>query len=273
MPLPDDFNPWEHLQQTLIRTYNKQVVDEFNDTTDDDDLNVPRSSLKIACRIRDDDSANMVLTRMLFFYMTAGKAADLQAPIYGMPIEHYQSRVVHKPQVCLYFQQDTDSVPQGRRAVVAEIKFRLVGSRWDAIAESELLTLANDIKREFASSKGFRWSKGELLYTYKHLEHGMNFQIYALNKTTAVDLIKKIYDLVSFTYDPDYLVEHKSDRTFPNTPGTVTILGKARKTPVKRPTVFVRFQKATVDIYGLPNPIILVGFRWRHKNAMVHWDL
>ena len=272
MPLPDDFNPWEHLQSTLIRTYNKQVVDEFSDTTDDDDLNVPRSSLKIACRIRDDDSATMVLTRMLFFYMTAGKAADLQAPIYGVPIHDYQSDVKYKPQVCLYFQQDRDSVPEGRRAVVSEIQFRLVGSRWQTLTEAELISLGNDIKREFATPRGYRWSKGELLYTYKNFEHGMNLKIYSLNKTTAVELIKKIYDLTSFTYDSDYLVEHKSERSFPNTAGTVQILGRARKTPIKRPTAYVRFQKATIDIWGLPNPIILVGYRWRHRKALVHWD-
>jgi hypothetical protein len=272
MALPTEFNPWEHLQNTLLQTYNKQVRDEFSDLTEEDDLTVSRSSLRVACRIRDDDSAIMVLNRMLLFYITVGKAADFQAPIYSNPLEEYGRNAKYKPQVCLYFKQDNSDVQQGRRAVESHIKFRLVGSRWETVTEAELLSLANDIKREFASSKGYRWSKGEILYTYDHQEHGMCLHVYSLNKQTAIDLIKKIYELVPFTYDNDYIVEHKSERNYPNTPGTVTILGKSRKTPVRRPTVYVRFQKASVDIYGLPVPIILVGFRYRHKNALVTWE-
>ena len=272
MTLPDEFNPWEHLQSTLIQSYNRHVAEEFNDLDDDDNLTVPRSSLRVACRVRDDDSAPMVLTRMLFFYMTVGKAASMQAPLYGMPIQDYASDVKYKPQVTLYFKQDEGSVPSDRQPVRCIVSFRLVGSRWEVITEAELTSLANDIKRIFATGSRYRWSKGELLYTYRHHEHGLNLKIYALNKSTAVNLIQAVYDLIPYSYDSDFLVEHRSERTYPNTPGTVTILGKARRTPVKRPTVFVRFVRATCDIWGLPVPVTLVGFRWQHKNALVFYE-
>jgi hypothetical protein len=270
--LPEGFSEWEHLQSTLIRAYNQDVREEFSDALDDDGISTPRSSLKIACLVKDDDSSTMTLTRMLFYYMTVGRAAAMQPTIFGVKKEHYEEFVTYKPQVTMFFAQDADSVADGRRPSEAEISFRLVDDTSHTITEAKLKAVANRIKTEFCAGSGYRWSKGELLVTYKDLGHGLNLKFYVLNKSTAIELIKKVCDVTQQPYDEKLIISHSSERSFPNNPSNQTILGKSRKTPVRRPTVFVRFRYASCAIWGLPNCIHLVNRRWRNPAALVFWD-
>ena len=36
MPLPDNFSPWEHLQDQIRLIHNREVADYFRDAADDD---------------------------------------------------------------------------------------------------------------------------------------------------------------------------------------------------------------------------------------------
>jgi hypothetical protein len=92
MALPDSFSEWEHLQSTLITYHNKGVRAEFADIEPDDALDIPRGSLKRACLLKDDDTVDMTLLRLHLFFFHARKAADLQAPIYGIPITDLDER-------------------------------------------------------------------------------------------------------------------------------------------------------------------------------------
>ena len=65
MPLPDNFSPWEHLQNVLRQVHNRIVKEEFSDITDDDDIVTPRGSLKKACLLDDNDSAEMTVFKVL----------------------------------------------------------------------------------------------------------------------------------------------------------------------------------------------------------------
>jgi hypothetical protein len=262
MPLPDNFSPWEHLQSTLRIYHNKFVREEFNDIEFDDALDIPRGSLKLACLLTDDDTVDMTVLRFWLFFLHTRKARDFQAPLYGVPIQDYDARIKYKPQVTLYFSQDDDSVPQKRHPSSAEISFRLVSETAQTITENDLNTIARRIKTEFGATNGYRWRKGHILCTYRSRDDGLHLQIYAFSESEAKEVIKKVCDVAVKPFNDDYLVVHESRRSWPTNPGTQVILGKPREKPVERPTVYVRFRKATVSIHGLPNPIKLVGRRW-----------
>jgi hypothetical protein len=262
MAVPESFSEWEHLQSTLITYHNKGVREEFSDIEADDALEIPRGSLKRACLLKDDDTVDMTLLRLHLFFFHARKAADLQAPLYGIPIEEYDTRKKYKPQVKLHFYQDDDSIPPKRRGTEAELTFRLVNETAQTITEADLNALALRIKSEFGASNGYRWRKGHILCTYRSPEDGMNLHVYAFNESEAREVINKICDVAVQPFNDDFLAVHESRRSWPTNPGTQMILGKARPKPIERPVAYVRFRKATISIHGLPVPIKLVARRY-----------
>jgi hypothetical protein len=268
MALPDNFSEWEHLQNTLQIYHNKFVREEFSDITADDDISIPRGSLKRACLLKEDDTVDITMLRFWLFFLHTRKAQDFQPAIYGTPVPAFDERVRYKPQVNLYFSQDDDSVPYKRHPSSAEMSYRLVGETHQTITETELNTIALRIKREFGDSNGYRWRKGRILCTYKNLEDGLNLQIYAYSESEAREVIRKMCDVAVKPFDEDYLVIHESRKSFSTNPGTQMILGKARQKPQERPIVYVRFRRATVSIHGLPNPVTLVGRLWEKSTPL-----
>lgn len=261
MALPDNFSEWEHLQ-SVIRTYhNKQVRLDFSDA-DDLDVSIPRGALKHACLLKDDDTVDMTILRLWLFFFHARKASDLQAPLFGIPVPSFEQVVKYKPQVMLYFKQDDGSTPSGASPVRAEISFRLINETGSSLTNADLNTLANRIKAELGTSGGYRWRKGTILCTYRRPEDGMNLQIYAYNEAEALEVIRKVCDCAQQPYNNDYLTVHESRRSFPSNPGNQIILGRSRRKPVERPIAYVRFERASISIHGLPNPIHLVGKPW-----------
>ncbi|MBW4551051.1 MAG: hypothetical protein KME35_08070 [Aphanocapsa sp. GSE-SYN-MK-11-07L] len=272
MPLPEGFSEWEHLQSTVLRIHNRFVRDEFSDIGADDEIAGARGSLRHASLIKDDDSAIMVMNRMLLFYVLCRKASDLQAPLYGTPISDFDERVIYRPQVHLYFRQDADSVPANKQPVRAQISFRLNESP-QTITEADLRQIGTRIRSEFGTSGRYRWSRGKILVTYKDPPNGLNFQIYALNEAEGRQVIQKSLDVANRTYDPDLLVVHTpASGAYPTSPGNQTILGKSRSKPVRRSRAYVRFSHATAHIWGLQLPIILCGSPYRYPNVLVPLD-
>jgi hypothetical protein len=269
MALPSNFGAWEHLQDVLRNYHNKLVREEFSDINDDDALAIPRGALKRACLLDDDDTVDMTLLRLHLFFFHARKAADLQAPIYGIPVSDYDERVTYRPQVNLLFRQDDDSVASGRNVVCAEVSYRLINETPQTITEADLTRIANRIKAELGAANGYRWSKGKTIVTYKNLADGLNLKIYALNETEGVQVIRKICDCAQQTYDDNYVVVHEPKASYSANPGNQIILGRSRKKPVRRPVAYVRFKRASISIHGLPNPIILVGQRFSNPVPLI----
>lgn len=270
MSLPEDFSEWEFLQTTLRQVYNREVNAEFQDLGEEDSIATPRAALRTACRLQDNDSALQTLVRMLFYYLVLRQARDLQRPVYGIPLDDYQS--VHKfaPCVHLYFRQDSDGVPAGRAPVRARISYRIRNESSSTITEAELRNHALRIRSEFApSSTGWFWTKGKTLVTYRDVERGLNLQLYALNKTEAIGVIGKICDCAQAPYDSDLVVTHEPERSFPANPGNTLILGRSRRQPVIRPTARVRFQRATASVWGLPQDVVLVDTPFARNNPLV----
>lgn len=244
MPLPTNFSEFEHLQSTMLRVHNQIVREEFSDITGDDlDLAVPRSFLRWACLLKDDDSCDMMIQRFLLFYFTLRRAQDLQQPFYGIPFDDLHASRKFKPQITLYFQEDQNDVEEDYRPTWGEISFRLMNESSTTITETELTTLANKIKTEFGSANGYVWKKGRKLYSYTEKDKGYQLQLLCRDEATAKELINKVLYLQNDTPDWKFLksnIADNEDESFPYNPGNHTILGKSWRKPRRRQGIKMR---------------------------------
>lgn len=271
MPLPNNFSAWEHFQSTLIQVQNRRVRDEFSDA-DDDDISTPRSSLKQACILRDDDSAMLTLLRLEFFYYVLRKAQDLQTPVYGIPVPSFQEARKFRPQIQLYFQEDSEDVEPGYTPVTGEISFRLMTESAETITESEARNYANKIRTSFSSGAAFVWKKGKIMSTYTDRARGYQLQLLCRNRTEGRRVIEQILDIQGHSPDWQFMnVSENEEPTqrFPTVPSNVTIMGKSRKKPRQRPIADVRFQYALLHLHGLPHPIVLVDRTGIFQNPLI----
>jgi len=271
MSLPDNYNPWEHLQSVLMKTFNREVREEFSDNTEEDGISTPRGSLKQACLIHDNDTAPMIIIRLILYYFIARKARDLMPPIYGVPEGSFRASTMGSPRILLFFQEDYQTVEKGESPITGEISFRLTNETSTSITESKLRSLATKIKNEFATGNGFVWNKGRNYYNYLDKEKGYKLQILATTESEAWSIVGKVLDIQNHTPDPEKFTtsENKSPSSaFPSTPGHQTILGKSRKKARKRPIVNVRFQYAVFNIQGVMRPIPLVDRSGIFRNAL-----
>jgi hypothetical protein len=268
MALPQGFSTWEHLQETIIQVQNRIVREEFNDLGDetwDDNISTPRGSLRVASTLTDNDSAIETLNKLLFFYVVLRKAADLQAPIYGIPVSTFQDSTKFFPQVRLFFLEDSSEVEHGYSPVEADVSFRLMHETAETITEADAKVIANKIKTLFSSGRGFTWKKGRELWTYKDLAKGYNFRLFSWNETEAKKVIEQVLDIQSHTPNWDeHLSGTTKKKTFRTVPLSSRIYGKTRREARERPIATVRFKFAELKIHGLPNDVQLFdrsGFR------------
>lgn len=258
MPLPETFNDWEHLQDTLRLWHNKAVRQYFKNTKADS-LETPKESLRVACEMKDSDTSTMTLMRMWLFEVTAGRLQSVQAPIYGIPVQELQRDVVFKPQVKLVFKEPRDSDMTDRNyPATGEISFRLMNESSSTMNRSKAEILAASIKREFTNPT-FIWEKGWYKYTYKDIERGYNLSLLVKSKEEGIRIARKILEIQNhpFSDDNQQYIEH--DKTFPLNPGTHLVYGSNIKKPVKRPRVDVKFRYAQLLIHGRVNAINLVA--------------
>lgn len=269
MPLPEDFSPWEHLQSTVMRVHNEFVNEEFRDLGDDDDINVPRGSLRVACRMRDDDSADMTLIRMWLLMGYLRRARDFHPPMYVQPIDEYQAKVAFQPQVVLQFEQDYNSVPDGKFPVPARVSFRLHNETPDTLNMADVTNLARAIKRDFGGNGGYRWSRGKKKFVYLDKSRGYDFRLLVTGEQEAREVISKVMGLRNHIPEWSVLSEITTGKSFPENPGTKVILGKPRQKPRVRPNATVRFQYALLHVHGIPRPIPLFDRSGVYREALV----
>lgn len=273
MAIPQNFSEFEHLQSTILRVHNRIVREEFSDITGDDlDLAVPRSSLRWACLLKDDDTCDMMIQRFLLFYFTLRRAQDLQQPFYAIPLDDLHASRKFKPQITLYFKEDQGDVEGDERPTWGEISFRLMNESSTTITQSELVTLAKKIKTEFGAANGYIWKKGRKLYSYTEKNKGYQLQLLCRDDSTAKNLIDKVLTIQNHTPDWEFLKSNIADdetKSFPYNPGNQTVLGKSRKLPRRRPMVDVRFQYATATIWGVNKPIALYDRSFTFLSTLV----
>jgi hypothetical protein len=275
MTLPSNFSPAEHLQDLCRRTINQEVREWFKDLgTDqwDPDISVPRGSLRVACTHQENDTLPITVLRSILFYMVCKKAADLQQPIYGIPIGTYQELRKFKPQVMLYFLEDAADVDAEFAPVTAEVSFRLMNETEESLSMADLTTLGNKIKTAFATGSGFVWRKGKVQASYSDPPRGYHLRLLCRDEAEAKRVIEQVLDIQSHTPDWQFLNVSKNEQptdAYPTLPDRKTILGKSRRMPRKRPIANVRFQYAVLNVWGIPNPICLVDRSGHFANPIV----
>ena len=275
MTLPENYNPWEHLQSTVLRVFRKEVIEEFKDVGDDDwvrDIKTPRASLRTACTPDDNDTSTMTLIRMMLFYIVLRRAQDMQAPIYGIPTGTYHETFKFKPHITLYFREDAQDVDPEFQPLRVQISFRLMNETETTITKAELTTLANKIKTEFGGVNAYRWHKGRTLCVYTEPEKGYRLQVYAYSATEGKEVIGKILSIRNHTPDWAKLRVNESDQpssAYPILPPKKTILGNPERVPRKRPVGYVRFERATCQIWGKTKPVTLYDRRGVNFDALV----
>ncbi|EKV01617.1 hypothetical protein Lepto7375DRAFT_3790 [Leptolyngbya sp. PCC 7375] len=267
MPLPDNFSPVEHLQDTIRRTFRTEIREWFRDIDLDGDLdiNTPRNSLALACEHRDDDSFNMTIGRILLFETLRGRFAEqlLSGGSDGIGVSRYKTNVHRKlkPQIVLRFTEDIGDVEAGYAPVEGRISFRLMDHDASTITEPIALTYANRIKTNFVTGGGFIWKKGRELCSYTDWNKGYQLQLLCRAEAEGRRVVEQVLDIQNDTPNWAYFnheVSAEPAAAYPTVPDIERVYGKNRRISRVRPVADVRFQWAKLHIHGLQNPIILV---------------
>lgn len=274
MPLPQNFSPAEHLQDVVRRVFNPEVKEYFKDVGPadwDESLVSDRAHLRVACTHRDDDTIAMTQMRLqVFDQIRFGNWLQMFYPREQTP-DVWDTEVVDNPKVKLYFAQDSSAVPEGRSVIQAEYSFRLMDQTPSTIRETDALTLARQIRSEFAATHPtYTWTKGKVIVSYKDPSRGYRLRIYGSTEVEAEQLIRKILAIRNHPFEEDKLTPHIPRRNSVNNPsGTELVYGKQRKKPRWRPTANVRFRWASLEIQGLPRDIMLVDTTGYFQDALV----
>ena len=261
--LPDDFNPFEHLQDTIRREHNAAVNRYFADLNTNNawtpNIADPRNSLRTAVQMVDSDTAEMTLIRLWLFEITLKHAQSLQTPIYGIPTPDYQRDIQFTPQVKLAFRERLSSTNTTRtRPVVGEITFRLVRESSETINKSKAQILATGIKREFGSPI-FVWAKGHFYYYYRDYDRGYDLRLLVTSKAEGERIARAVLGIQEHPFSADYVDYVENSRTYSDNQGTQIVYGKTVPKPIKRPRADIRFRYAQLFINGRSTVINLVS--------------
>ncbi|MEJ1931999.1 hypothetical protein WDZ92_17305 [Nostoc sp. NIES-2111] len=274
MDLPKDYTPSKHLKDMIRRDHNKVVSRYFRDLGNDwqPNLRTPRDQLRTACMIRDDDTMEMVQTRLYYFYEVLGYGKKRLGIFYGMPALDFQESFEGRPQVFLFFSQDRASVPEDLSPITAEISFRLMDETSESITPAKALTLANKIKSEMTDGgKEIYFNKGKNIVNYNDRKNGLALQIYSTNEAEGEKIIKKILAIRNISFDQTKQTVSTPKRNSENIPkGTHTVYGKPRKKRRWRPTARVRFRYAYLYVHGLNETVPLVDATGQWVDALLH---
>ena len=271
MPLPDGFSEWEHLQNTVRRVHNDAVRD-FYRSQPDNDIGTARSSAKHACLMKDNDTSTMTVLRFWLFWVVCRKMRDNFEPYRDPFVEEPDTAVLHKPRITCYFLEEAQDIEPGYRPVEGVLSIRIVDEESSTLTDAKLSALANKINLAFGQNNGFLWRKGKDLYSYADLKQGFRFKVLARNQSDATEIIQKAVGIVGKTYNAKFFKKNEAidaNAAFPTVPGTQILLGKTVKIPRRRPIADVRFIYASIKIWGLPKPIILVDKTGYWEKAII----
>jgi hypothetical protein len=270
MPLPNDFSPWEHLQNTIRNAHNQQVRKEFSDIEIDDDITTARGSLKLACIIDDKDTTAMVNSRLFLYHVIIKN--DGASEYYSSPISSVIESLRFKPQITLNFGQNLRDVEEDKNPVRSDIRIRLTNETNQSITPANALTLATKIKTLFGTGNGFKWHRGKGMFTYADRDKGYHFQLLVYDSAEGKKIVEQILDIQSHTPDWSnsfYKENEEPLEAYPTIAPTQTIYGKARKLPLKRPICFMYFRSAFLNVEGIGKPIILYDKTGYYKKPLI----
>ncbi|AFZ24777.1 hypothetical protein Cylst_2571 [Cylindrospermum stagnale PCC 7417] len=259
MAIPINHSPIEHFHDLLRKKHNANVRAFFKNQKFDEPGGTPKEQAAYACLMRDDDNAETMILRKLFFEFDCGHAQSLQAPVYGIPVSEHQRGVKFKPQVKLYFVErlGIDVIDRNNPAS-GEITFRLMNESSNTYSRAKAEAMAKDIKREFGTPI-FNWEKGWFYYYYKDFERGYDLRLLVKNKSEGERIAKNVLAIQGHPFNKDFVDFPDHDRTYSLNPGTQLIYGQQTKKSVERPRVDVRFRYAQLLLHGRLKAINLVA--------------
>lgn len=264
MTLPPNFSPTEHLQDLVRRFANKEVNSWFRDVDNDENLQAPRSTLKLGCLHQELDSINQTILRVLLFWLIVSGEERYGTHVYGVPFQTHQDSVRFDPQIMLYFEEpyETREEFQGRKmpGVTGEISVRLRGKKYNTVSKADLTSLAAQIKASFGGSSPKKWRKGKSFFTYTDKAKGYKFQVLVANRSEGRDLVSSVLQLVGETPNWEYANWKENEdvsAAFPDARKTEMVLGEVRPMPKRRPVKTVEFQYAIAHIWGVSTPVAL----------------
>ncbi|AFY34872.1 hypothetical protein [Calothrix sp. PCC 7507] len=278
MPVPDDFNPFEHLQQTYKTEFNRRVDRYFRDVDGNGDLSSPRASLKLACRIGDNDNDAMMNMRHNLFFNVIGYSRKNLAVVYGSKFDTAPPVAGH-PQLFFVFSQDASASPEEESPIQHEKSVRLMkfscasGNVKPAITKAEMTEIANEIKTTFLSGgRGITYTCGNKSASYTDPDNGFPRGNYILvnSKADGVEIYEKICNVIDVPFHSDRVLLNDPDKpsTTTATAGKVTILGKQVQNRRYRPVAVLRFRSAYVSLGNLVPPVFLIDTTLRNQSLV-----
>lgn len=260
--MPANFGAWEHLIKIIANFHNWRVRDFFRHERYDSHIRDPRidrpvNNLMQACIIRRNDSAVIVLVRLVFFEICLGNAARLQPGIYGIPARVWDEYTFdNRPKVFMLFEEDVAPIPTGYSRIQAEVSFRIMNETPESMTKGKAESLANKIKTAFGTVPTWSFTKGKNIYTYEDKKLGYDFRIRASTESDAEQLIKKCLSIQGHTYEIDRFKVSDGKKQSDNNTGSITIMGQTYKKRRYRPVAIVRFRYASLNIPGV-DPVSL----------------
>lgn len=266
-------NNWANLRSFLRKTHNREVNEWFRDIDSDSlpDNATARSQAKRACLILPKETQNTALLKALTFRFTVQRV-HLRPHVYGVPVGTMDAQRKHRPQIVLEFLEDEYEATPGLSRVDGRISFRLMDEDSDSITKAKLTTIANKVKSEFGTPKGYVWQKGRDLASYIDKSKGYQLQLLVQTKSDAKEIVNKVLDLRSQTPDWSkfsYKENEEPADAFPAITGSQSILGTVYKKPRVRPVAKVRFQYAVCTLWGNPQGVILYDASYRFLDTLV----
>lgn len=261
MPLPDDFDAYQHLLEQIKVQHNLQVERSFIGVKAND-ISTGVGNLRTACFITDDDNLEMIQLRLFLYHFKL--RLDLPQDIYGLPSALFQETVVHKPQIRLLFRENytLQLASEKLAASEAEIKIRIMNMTDTNINQSMLFTYAERIKTLFGEGEGFSWEKGKTQVVYRDDAHGYNMRLYTSNQEQGEVIIQKVLEIQEHPFNSTFIRASYINNQYPT--GTYQVLGHTMRHPRKYPTATVRFRRAEFYASTLEKPVMLVDLTGRH---------
>lgn len=252
--LPSNFSPADHLQDLIRKVWNREVREHFKDLGGDNwepNLGTSRSQYRVGCTHQENDTAIMTQLRIELFKEIKRNSVNNYQYVFGVPKDKLDGEVAYVPQVTLYFCQKSVDVEPGEHFKEGEITFRWTEETEATITSAKIENLANKIKSKFTNPT-YKWNKGKTYYYYYDKQKGYDFRLLAKTVTEAKRIISDVLDLRNDIPDWDshlrFTEVENPRQTFPENPGTKTVLSKPRKKPVRRPEVDVYFRYAVLNL-------------------------
>lgn len=262
-PVPNEF---ERIQSVLRMTYNRQVAKAFRDDLDENNPDhISDYTMRDVMTIKDDDSASMMLLRMLTCYMFmpatfhGGSELVPADSMYAIPKLDFDEPVGYKPQVVLTFKETTEDALEAK-AMPKRVRtsFRL-RERTEDITQVDIDRLTAAIRREFATpaDNPYRFRTGRFKLSYRDKANGYELLLAPYSYKVGREFLGKILDIQGDEVDEEIISLGERPKKNWKKPRTKRILGETYTQPELRRVAWVKLKKAELKLHGAAKDITL----------------